>query len=1025
MPSPRPSPLIARHEPAPAAPKQAPLESARTPAVEPTVGVPRFASLPRPASTGDADAGSGPAALAGEALRGPGQPLDGATQAVMSTRLGHDFSRVRIHADTRAAAAARALEARAYTVGSHVGFAPGTYAPHTSDGQQLVAHELVHTLQQRDARAPGAEPLSVAAPDGVHEGEAARLASATAPGPVFASPASGRITASPARVTPGALQVACAPEPGQGGAAPNTPQARLDAAKNLVFTGSVRGTSTMDTLKFLSHQGVRIELRNVRSSFYEPKTHTLVLSEAGSAAEMATAIIFESYKIAGSAEPKDRAEFVQRGVQSAAESATRAIEFNLQLQANLEFNASLKGQGVGSFKAPLEAEYMRAYHATRSQVFAREVSRTGDPGQASFRARLEAESAGSAAVREAVNRGQLVTGDTGLSYAEHLGKSFDIQQAERLRKEEAQRAQNKIESDRRAAIDAGIAWLAKSVMEVDPDSTDAAHVVDALDHFITLANVGDENFLVAKAGAALDRLLGPFGFRHVEGPGVGPLQSDRLAYAVMNYRRLDPPDRALLRRFPLEGHRFGIQILPTEAELEKESLVVAYRKLPDGTLHQGTLAEFRIARENNLINHALQQLNAVRNSSVFSLVGRIADGERGAAIGAMFDTMLAFRAPMRARQNQRAQMRNLGSGGTSSPRPTVGIHERAPTRLPMPAPRPVRVQDTEVVAINARTPANLRRQDPAAHQATWKKLGGEGPAPDAFRHAGRDVYISSASWLYRPATRQQLPLITGNGGKGPAQPTQKPASTPVQPAVPKRNIGLDDTAKMPAVDPYSKTGVAPSSPAPAPKPDPATASGGNSAPRQPASPLPDPVIGVSSGGPGGGTRDTYASRKPAFQQVRQQLLPLVAQINPFGGVRNCVPVAIEADKAIATGKASPVSVRYTETGRQNVPTRHGDISVQKLEEKSSTLGELEKYTGKERRHGALDLHIKMHAAPEGSRAILVEFGETINHAYNVVKVNGVVLAIDAQAQTIRPFDDVAREMKKAGNDWRMIWYRTK
>ncbi|WP_414663666.1 DUF4157 domain-containing protein [Horticoccus sp. 23ND18S-11] len=1024
MPARQPSPPIAHTEATPA-PKPAPQEGVRTPAVEPAVGVPRFAASLCRAAARDPGEPPTPAALAGEAVRGPGQPLDGATQAAMSGRLGHDFSRVRVHADARTASAARALHARAYTVGSHVGFAAGTYAPHTPDGQQLLAHELVHTLQQRDARPAGAAPLSVAAYDGVHEDEAGRLAAGLQPGRAIAFPAYGPVTAGPVHVTPTSLQVACAPEAGQGGAAPNTPQARLEDAQNLVFTGSVRGTSTMDTLGFLRRQGVRIELRNVRSSFYEPKTHTLVLSEAGSAAEMATAIIFESYKIAGSAEPKDRAEFVQRGVQSAAESATRAIEFNLKLQADLEFNSSLKSKGVGSFKAPFEAEYTRAYQAAQSQVFAREVSRTGDPGQAAFRARLEAESAGAAAVREAVNRGQLVTGDTGLAYAEHLGKSFDTQQAERLRNEEEQRARNKIESDRRAVIDAGIAWLAKSIQEIDPNSPDAAHLVDALDHFITLSGVGEENALVTKAGDAMDRLLGPFGFRHVEGPGVGVLQSDRLAYAVMNYRRLDPLDRALLRRFPIEGHRFGIQMLPTQAELEKESLVVAYRKLPDGTLHQGTLAEFRIARENNLIIHALQQLNAVRHSSVFSLVGRIADGERGAAIGTMFDAMLAFRAPLRARQNQRQQMRNLGSGGTSSPRPTVGIYERAPTRLPMPAPRPVRVQDTEVVAINARAPANLRRQDPAAHQATWKKMGGEGPAPDAFRHAGRDVYVSSSSWLYRPATRQQLPLITGNGGNAPAQPAPKPATKPAQPAVPKRNIGLDDTAKMPAVDPYSKTGVAPASPAPAPTPAPATTSGGNSAPHQPASHLPNPVLGASSGGPKGGTRETYASKKPAFQQASQQLLPLIAQINPFGGLRNCVPVAIEADKAIATGKASPVSVRYTETGRQNVPTRHGDIPLQKLEEQSSTLGELEKYTGKNRQHGALYLHIKMHAAPEGSRVILVEFGTSINHAYNVVKVNGVVLAIDAQAQTIRPFDDVAREIKKAGDDWRMIWYRIK
>jgi hypothetical protein len=59
-----------------------------------------------------------------------------------------DFSSVRVHTDARAAASARALDARAYTVGPHIVFDSGEYAPGTSAGSRLLAHELSHAVQQ-------------------------------------------------------------------------------------------------------------------------------------------------------------------------------------------------------------------------------------------------------------------------------------------------------------------------------------------------------------------------------------------------------------------------------------------------------------------------------------------------------------------------------------------------------------------------------------------------------------------------------------------------------------------------------------------------------------------------------------------------------------------------------------------------------------------------------------------------------------------------------------------------------------
>jgi hypothetical protein len=79
----------------------------------------------------------------------PGQPLDTATRAAMEPRFGHDFSKVRVHADAQAEESAQAVNALAYTVGHDVVFAKGQYAPGTAATNRLLAHELTHTLQQR------------------------------------------------------------------------------------------------------------------------------------------------------------------------------------------------------------------------------------------------------------------------------------------------------------------------------------------------------------------------------------------------------------------------------------------------------------------------------------------------------------------------------------------------------------------------------------------------------------------------------------------------------------------------------------------------------------------------------------------------------------------------------------------------------------------------------------------------------------------------------------------------------------
>ncbi|MGB8218590.1 MAG: DUF4157 domain-containing protein [Candidatus Methanoperedens sp.] len=98
-------------------------------------------------------------------LKGGGQPLPESARTFFEPRFGYDFSHVRIHAGGNATAVARALNARAFTVGSDVAFGSGEYAPGTPVGDKLLAHELAHVVQQSPSLArqkyPGQNEIQV------------------------------------------------------------------------------------------------------------------------------------------------------------------------------------------------------------------------------------------------------------------------------------------------------------------------------------------------------------------------------------------------------------------------------------------------------------------------------------------------------------------------------------------------------------------------------------------------------------------------------------------------------------------------------------------------------------------------------------------------------------------------------------------------------------------------------------------------------------------------------------------------
>ena len=84
------------------------------------------------------------------ALRGGGQPLAPSVRAFFEPRFGRDFSGVRVHTGGAAAESAKAIQAKAFTAGQDIAFGSGQFAPESQDGKRLLAHELVHTIQQRD-----------------------------------------------------------------------------------------------------------------------------------------------------------------------------------------------------------------------------------------------------------------------------------------------------------------------------------------------------------------------------------------------------------------------------------------------------------------------------------------------------------------------------------------------------------------------------------------------------------------------------------------------------------------------------------------------------------------------------------------------------------------------------------------------------------------------------------------------------------------------------------------------------------
>ena len=104
--------------------------------------------------------------------RGGGQALESGLGQQMEAALQGDLSDVRVHTSPAADQLSRQLSATAFTTGQDIFFRQGAYEPHSGAGQELIAHELTHVVQQSSGQVSGSGPMTVNAPGDRHEREA-------------------------------------------------------------------------------------------------------------------------------------------------------------------------------------------------------------------------------------------------------------------------------------------------------------------------------------------------------------------------------------------------------------------------------------------------------------------------------------------------------------------------------------------------------------------------------------------------------------------------------------------------------------------------------------------------------------------------------------------------------------------------------------------------------------------------------------------------------------------------------------
>ena len=107
--------------------------------------------------------------------KGGGSSLDAGVRTQMESKMGQDFSDVKVHTGPDAVTASKSVQAQAFTVGNEIVFNDGKYNPGSPEGQRTIAHELTHVVQQRNGSVDGTPReggVSVSDPGDKYEQEA-------------------------------------------------------------------------------------------------------------------------------------------------------------------------------------------------------------------------------------------------------------------------------------------------------------------------------------------------------------------------------------------------------------------------------------------------------------------------------------------------------------------------------------------------------------------------------------------------------------------------------------------------------------------------------------------------------------------------------------------------------------------------------------------------------------------------------------------------------------------------------------
>ena len=244
-----------------------------------------------------------------DVLRLPGQPLDAKTRAFFEPRFNYDFARVRVHTDSQAAESARDVGAQAYTVGRHIAFGPAKFAPGSAEGQELLAHELTHTVQQRSVSYSPGERLAISEAGDTAEMEADVAAktvlNGNVPGARDVTPAISEHGRPMALTAPPKKKKAPKPKPTKFKLFNTSFNASVDAANNVTITkagksnddwaftpsgaNKVNAERTLDHHEYIHAGGTTdqlVEHCTITVPAGGPATHSPIVAEAGSPATL-------------------------------------------------------------------------------------------------------------------------------------------------------------------------------------------------------------------------------------------------------------------------------------------------------------------------------------------------------------------------------------------------------------------------------------------------------------------------------------------------------------------------------------------------------------------------------------------------------------------------------------------------------------------------------------------------------------------------------------------------------------------